>query len=85
MQKLFHKSNLGREIELQKTHIILIKSPRDVLKVGRLSIQLGLGLSVVDWYKEATFVPFGRLLIYLSPRTDDRLRYCTNSGKKPSK
>ena len=30
-------------------------------------------------------VPFGHLLIDLSPRTDDRLRYCTKSGSVPSK
>ena len=82
---LFHKKKLGRDIELQKTHIVLFKSPRDVLQVGRLSFQLGLGLLLVDWYKDATSVPFGHLLIDLSPRTNDRLRYCTNSGKKPSK
>ena len=29
--------------------------------------------------------PFGHFLIVLSPRTDDRLRYCTNSGPNPSK
>ena len=28
---------------------------------------------------------FGHLLIDLSPRTDDRLRYCTNTGNIPSK
>ena len=38
----------------------------------------------MDWYKDATSVPFGLLLIDLSPRTDDRLQYCTNSGKKPT-
>ena len=81
---LFHKSKLGRDIELQNTHIVLFKSPRDVLQIGRLSVQLGLGLSLVDWYKDATSVPFGHLLIDLSPRTAYRLRYCTNSGKKPS-
>ena len=82
---LFHKSKLGRDIELQNTHIVLFKLPRDVMQVGRLSVQLGLGTSLIDWYKDATSVPFGHLLIDLSPRTDDRLRYCTNSGKKPSK
>ena len=87
---LFHNSKLGRDIELQNTHIVLthivlFKSPRDVLQVGRLSVQLGLGLLLVDWYKDATSVPFGHLLTDLFPRTDDRLRYCTNSGKKPSK
>ena len=30
-------------------------------------------------------VPFGHLLNGLSPRTDDRLRYCTNSGSVPPK
>ena len=82
---LFHKSTLGRDIELQTTHIALFKSPWDVMQINTLSIQLGLGSSLVDWYRDATSVPFGHLLIDLSPRTDDRLRYCTNSGKTPSK
>ena len=47
--------------------------------------QLGLGSELVDCYRDATTVPFGHLLIDLSPRTDDRLRYCTNSGSAPSK
>ena len=47
--------------------------------------QLGLGSELVDWYRDALSVPFGHLLIDLSPRTDDRLRYCTDSGSVPSK
>ena len=82
--RLFHKSNLGRDVELQITRIFLFKSPRDVLQVGRLSVQLGLGLSLVDWYKDATSVSFGHFFNSLVPRTDDRLRYCTSGGKKPS-
>ena len=54
-------------------------------QVATLSVQLGLGSTLVDWYRDATSVPFGHLLVDLSPRTDDRLRYCTNSGKIPSK
>ena len=46
---------------------------------------MGLGSELVDWYRDATSVSFGHLLIDLSPRTDDRLRYCTNSGSVPSK
>ena len=53
------------------------------MQVTTLSTQLGLGSELVDWYRDATFVPFGHLLIDLSPRTDDRLRYCTNSGFVP--
>ena len=55
------------------------------MQVTTLSTQLGLGSELVDWYRDTTSVPFGRLLINLSPRTDDRLRYCTNSGSVPSK
>ena len=82
---LFHQSKLGRDVELQNTHIVLFKSPRDVMQVTTLSTQLGLGSELVDWYRDATSVPFGHLLIDLSPRTDDRLRYCTNGGSVPSK
>ena len=55
------------------------------MQVTTLSTQLGLGSELVDWYRDATSVPFGLLLIDLSPRTDDRLRYCTNSDSVPSK
>ena len=81
---LFHQSKLGRDVELQNTHIVLFKSPRDVMQVTTLGAQWGLGSKLVDWYCDATSVPFGNLLIDLSPRTDDRLRYCTNSGSVPS-
>ena len=72
---LFHQSTLGRDVELQNTHIVLFKSPRDVMQVTTLSTRLGLGSELVGWYRDATSVPFGHLLFDLSPRTDDRLRY----------
>ena len=81
---LFHQSKPG-DLELQNTYIVLFKSPRDVMQVTTLSTQLGLGSELIDWYRDATSVPFGHLLIDLSPRTDDRLRYCANSGSVPSK
>ena len=82
---LFHQSKLGKVVELQNIHIVLFKSPRDVMQVTTLGAQLDLGSELVDWYRYATSVPFGHLLIELSPRTDGRLRYCTNSGSVPSK
>ena len=82
---IFHQSKLGRDVELQNTHIVLFKSPRGVMQVTTLSTQLGLGSELVYWYRDATSVPFGPLLIDLPPRTDDRLPYCTNSGCVPSK
>ena len=81
---LFQQSKLGGDVGLQNTHIVLFKSPRDVMQLTTLSTQLGLGSELVDWYRDATSVPFGHLLIDLSPRTDDRIRYCTNSGSVPS-
>ena len=81
----FHQSKLGRDVELQNTHIVLFNSPRDLMQVTTLSTRLGLGSELVDWYRDAMSVPFGHFLIDLSPRTDDRLRYCTNSGSSPSK
>ena len=42
-QNFFHQSKLGRDVELQNTHIVLFKSPRDVMQVTTLSTQLGLG------------------------------------------
>ncbi len=82
---LFHQSKLGRDVELQNTHIVLFKSSRDVMQVTTLSTQLGLGSELIDWYRDATSVPFGHLLIDLLPRTDDKLRYCRNSGSVASK
>ena len=82
---LFHQSKLGRDVELQNTHITLFKSPRDVMQVTTLGAQLGLGSELVDWYPDATSVRFGHLLTDLPPRTEDRLPYCTNSDSAPSK
>ena len=55
------------------------------MQVTTLGAQLGLGSELVDWYRDATSVSFGHLLIDLSSRTDDRLHYCTNSGSVGSK
>ena len=82
---LFHQSRLGRDVELQNTHMVLFKSPRGVMQVTTHSTQLGLVTELFDWYRDAKSVPFGHLLIGLSPWTDESLRYCTNSGSVPSK
>ena len=82
---LFHHSKLGRDVELQNTHIFIFKSPGDIMQKTTLKTQLLLGSELFDWYRDARSVPFSQLLIDLSPRTDDRLRYCTNSGSVPSK
>ena len=59
---LFHQSRLGREVELQNTHIVRFKSPRDAMRGTTLSSQLGLVSELVDWYRDATSVHLGHLL-----------------------
>ena len=80
----FHQSKLGRDVELQDTHIVPFKSPRDVMQLTTLSTQLGIGSEQIDWYRDATSVSFGHWLIDLSPRTGGRLGYHTNTGSIPS-
>ena len=82
---MFHQSKLGRDVELQNTHVVLFMSPRAVMQVSTPSAQSGLGSQLVDWYREATSLPDGYILIDLSPHSGDRLRYCTNTGSIPSK
>ncbi len=82
---LFHKSSIGRDVELQNTHIVLFKSPRDVHQISKLGQQLGMGKEFNQWYKRAISKPFGHFLVDLSPRTNDKLRFCTDSGTFPSK
>ena len=81
---LFHQSRLGRHIELQNTHVVLFKSPRDVLQTYTLSQQLGLGSQLKDLYTKATSIPYGHLHIDLNPKTVDSLRFCRNSGSIPT-
>lgn len=82
---LFHKSPIGRDAELQNTHLILFKSPRDVQQIKILAKQLGLGKELINWYNDATSKPFGHLLIDLNSRTPDSLRYATDICSFPAK
>ena len=75
---LFHKSPLGRDIELQLTHIVIFKNPRDIHQIKILGRQLGLGNELDVWYKTATQKPYGYILIDLCPKTNDSLRYSSD-------
>ena len=81
---LFHKNKTGRDAELQTTHIVLFKSPRDVQQIDILGRKLGLGRQLKQWYDDATQEPFGHLMIDLRPSTPDLLRYCSNVTSFPS-
>ena len=72
---LFHQSKIGRDVDLQNKHLVLFMSPCGVMQISTLSAQLGLGSELLHLYRDATSDPYGQLLIDLSPRTDNRLRF----------
>ena len=76
---------MGRDVELQKMHIVLLKLMGDLLQINTLSQQPGLGSQWKEWYQDATSIPYGHLLIDLTTKTVDSLRYCTNSSSVSSK
>ena len=53
---LFHQSILGRDVELQKRHIVSFKLPRDAHQVGTLRVQLGFGSTLVVSLKYPFFL-----------------------------
>ena len=55
---LFHKSPIGRDVELQLTHIAIFQSPRDIYQIERLGKQLGKQKLLPLHYKDATSKPF---------------------------
>ena len=81
----FHQSKLGFDLELQNPHIVAFKSPRDQMQFNTLSEQLGLRSKLIDWYRDVMSVLHGHLLIDLSHRKQDRVRFGTNTGSIPTK
>ena len=53
-------------------------SLRDVQKIDVVGRQFGLGNTLRKWYADATSIPYGLLMIDLSPKTNDLLRYSTD-------
>ena len=49
IKQLFSPEQTKRVVELQNTHFIVFKSPRDVMQVTTLGAQLGLGSELVYW------------------------------------
>lgn len=75
---LYQQSKYSRTIDLNTSHIILFKSPRDVQQVNYLGRQLSLKNFLNSAYQIAVKDTFGHLLIDLDPKTSDCLRYCSN-------
>ena len=75
---LFQQSKWSRTIDLNTTHIILFKSPRDIQQITYIGKQLNNTSFLKESYDLATKLPFGYLLIDLDSKTSDFLRYCSN-------
>ena len=75
---LFHQSKWSRTIDLNTTHVILFKSPRDLQQIDHFGRQLKQMDFIREAYQRATTRPFGHLLIDFDPKTSDVLRFCSN-------
>ena len=64
---LFQQSRWSRTIDLNTSHIILFKSPRDVQQLDLLGIQLNVSKFLRSFYELATRDSFGHLVINLDP------------------
>ena len=75
---LFQQSKWSRTIDLNTTHIILFKSPRDIQQITYIGKQLNNTSFLKESYELATKLPFGHLLIDLDPKTSDFLQILYN-------
>ena len=75
---LFHQSKLSRTIDLNTTHIILFKSPRDLQQIDHFGRQLKKVDFLRHTYSKATSEPYGHLLVDLDPKTSECLRFSSN-------
>ena len=72
---LFQQSRRSRTIDVNISHIILFKSPRDIQQLDHLGRQIDVSKILKTDYELATRDSFGHFLIDLDPRTSDCLRY----------
>ena len=81
---LFQQSRWSRTIDLNTSHIILFKSPRDIQQLDHPGRQLNNTKFLRNCYQLATKDTYGHLLIDLDPRTSDNLRYSKIAPPGPS-
>ena len=78
-QNIFQQSKCSRTIALNTHYLILFRNLRDGSQVTHLGRQLfpGKGQILVDAYQAATRVPYGYLVIDMSPHSEDKYRLRT--------
>ena len=78
---LFQQSKQSRTLDLNTTHLILFKSPRDTQQIDYLGRQLNHAKFLRHAYQLATKEDFGHLLIDLDPKTSECLRYSSKIAR----
>ena len=82
---LFHQSKWSRTIDLNTTHVVLFRSPRDVQQIDHFGRQLNKSEFIRDCYQKATSSSYGHFLIDFDPKTSESLRFCSNiTGPGPT-
>lgn len=79
-QNIFHKGKGMRDISLNCHFIVVFKSPRDRGQITSLARQICPGNTkyISEIFEDATRIPYGYLVLDLSQKTPDHLRYRTN-------
>ena len=84
---LYQKSPNSKTIDLNLTHLLLLKIPCDINQIDCFGRQLGYRDLLLSAYRSATEEPYGHLRIDLDPRCDENLRLVSNNcttGNLPS-
>ena len=78
---LFDQIELEWNVEVQKKQFVPFKSPRDVMQINTLSTQLGRRWDLVEWYWDATYVPFSHF--WLTCRHEQTSDYLSAGTLEP--
>ena len=78
-QNIFQQAKCARTIALNTHYLILFRNLRDASQVTNLGRQLfpGKGQILVHAYQDATKIPYGYLIIDMSPHSEDKYRLRT--------
>ena len=74
----FHQSRWSPTIDINTTHIVQFKSPRDSQQIDHFGQKLKKVEFLRDCYSQATALPYEHLLIDLDPKTSEIRRFGSN-------
>ena len=77
-QKLFHQSKWLRFFDLNTTHVVLFKSPRDVQPIDHFGRHLNKPEFLRECYQKTISSLYGHFLIHFDPKTSESMRFCYN-------